>query len=270
MNDSSHKGKGLNFGGFSGYYGLMSVHDGYGGFNYLADFEYMNASTWTSPGGWGYQYNWCDTGYQNISAEAKTASLGWVYQYGLMETANGHSFSLESFLAAASFSSNQSWELISYTENKGELIQKATMDLSLGYNEIDTVKLTGKNTKGFSNIAAVAFEMINYGSPGNSCTYGTAVYGYQMCIDDLKVKFSKKADLKHDNGKLLTPYQLHHHTGAAHVAAASQMAHNVAAAYGGEPAAHHADAGYHSQLLSLEQESGLTGQFHLPAVEHLV
>jgi hypothetical protein len=139
----------------------------------------------------------------------------------------------------------------------------------LSYNQIDTVKLTGKNAKGFSNIAAVAFEMINYGSPGNSCTYGTAVYGYQMCIDDLKVKFSKKADLRQDSGKLLTPYQQHHHTAAAHVAAVSQIAHNAAAAHGAESAAHHTDPGYHSQLLSLEQESGLTGQFHLPAVEHL-
>jgi hypothetical protein len=229
----------------------------------------MNASTWTSPGGWGYQYNWCDTGYQNISAAAKTASLGWIYQYGLMEAPHGHSFSLESFLAAASFSVNQSWELISYTESKGQLVQKATMDLSLSYNQIETVKLTGKYAKGFSNIAAVAFEMINYGSPGNSCTYGTAVYGYQMCIDDLKVKFSKKADLKHDNGKLPSPYQLHHQMGAAHAAAASQLMHNAAPSHGGEPAAHHADPGYHSQLLTLGQELGLTGQFHLPTVEHL-
>jgi hypothetical protein len=269
MNDDNHKAKSLNFGGFSGYYGFMSAHNGYGGFNYLADFDYMNASTWTSPGGWGYQYNWCDTGYQNVSAAAKTTSLGWVYQFGLMETPNGHSFSLQSFLAAASFSVNQSWEVISYTESKGQLVQKATMDLSLSYNQVETVKFSGKNAKGFSNIAAVAFEMINYGSPGNSCTYGTAVYGYQMCIDDLKVKFSKKADLKHDNGKLLAPYQMHHRMGASHVAAASQIAHNEAAVHGGGPAAHHADPAYHSQLLALEHDLGLTGQFHLPAVDHL-
>jgi len=272
MNGGNHKSNGLNFGGFSGYYGLMSGHNGYGGFDFIADVEYMNASTWTSPGGWGYQYNWCDSGYQNISAAAKTDSLGWIYQYGLMESASSHTFSLESFLATVSWSLNQSWELISYTERKGALVQKATMDLSLSYNQVETVKFAGKYAKGFSNIAAVAFEMTNYGSPGNSCTYGTAVYGYQMCIDDLKVKFSKKADLKQDNGKLLTPYLLHHHASAAHVAAASQMPHEIAVAQGAHEgqAAHQTDSGYHSQLLSLGQDSGLTSQFHLPAADHLL
>jgi len=270
MNEGGHKSKGLTFGGYTGYYGLMSAHNGYGGFNFLADVEYMNASTWTSPGGWGYQNGWCDSGYQNVSAAAKSNSLGWIYQYGLMESASGHTFSLESFLATVSWSLNQKWELISYTESKGVLVQKATMDLSLSYNQVETVKLTGKYAKGFSNIAAVAFEMINYGTPGNSCTYGTAVYGYQMAIDDMKVKFSKKADLNYNNGKLLTPYLLNHHISAASVAAASRISHDESGGHLGEPGhTHQLNPEHHAQFLPPGHDPALTDQFHLPPVEHL-
>lgn len=271
MDDKKLKGKALNFGGFSGYYGLMSAHDGYGGFNYLSDFEYMNASTWTKPGGRGYQLDWCDTGYQNICDKAKTTSLGWVYEYGLMESASKHSFSLESFMATVSWSDNQNWEVISYSLKHGTLVQKAVMDLTLSYDKTETIKLTGKEAKEFSNIAAVAFSMTSLGSPGNSCTYGTANYGYQLCIAKMKVQFSTKADLKHDNGKLLTPYMQHHQTPAGHVAAAAL--HNTATAHAdgsGHSASQNADAGYHSQLLSLTHDPGLTGQFHLPAIDHLM
>jgi hypothetical protein len=48
MDEGKHK-RGLNSHAFSGYYGFMSAHDGYGGFNYLSDFLYMNQSTWTNP-----------------------------------------------------------------------------------------------------------------------------------------------------------------------------------------------------------------------------
>jgi hypothetical protein len=94
-----------------------------------------------------------------------------------------------------------------------------------------------------------------------------------MCIDDVKATFSKKADLKHAGGKLLTPYQQHHHgAAAAHVAASAQMPHNAASPHAvtADAANHHTDGGYQSQLLSLEHETGMTGQFHLPAVEHLL
>jgi hypothetical protein len=92
-----------------------------------------------------------------------------------------------------------------------------------------------------------------------------------MCIDKLKVRFTKKADLKH-SGALPTPYQLHHHSTAAHVTASPQQTHNVAAAHASatNPATQHVDAGSHSQLLSLSHDPGLTGQFQLPAVEHLL
>lgn len=266
MHDKKHN-KGLNFGGFSGYYGAMSTNDGYGGFNYVGDFDYMNASTWTSPGGPGYQLGWCDTGYQNIASAAHAKSLAWIYDYGVMETANGHSFTLDSFLATSAWSLNQTWEVISYTEKHGQLFEKGSEYIQTNFNKAETVKFTGANWTG---IAAVAIEMISYGAAGNTCTYGNAQYGNQMCLDQLKVKFAKTADLKHDKGNLLTPYQLqHHHQTAAHVAAAAHVAHVDASQAASHPAAHHTDTGYNSQLLSLGHDSGLTSQFHLPAVEHL-
>jgi hypothetical protein len=256
MNDGKHQAAALNFGGFTGYYGLMSAHNGYGGFNYVGAFNYMNASMWTNPNGYGYQNDWCDTGYQNMSADAKSSSLGWIYEYGLMESASRHSFSLESLLATASFSDNQKWEIISYTEKHGSLVEKASMYVTLSYDKISDIKFTGKNAKGFSNIAAVAFQMASYGSPGNSCTYSTAVYGLQMAFDKVKVKFSTTADLKQNAGDLLTPYQLNHAVAAGHSAVAP---HNFTAV--------HADAAdHHSHLHSPEPAS----LFGLPAIEHLL
>ncbi|HTT84948.1 MAG TPA: hypothetical protein VMF67_15840, partial [Rhizomicrobium sp.] len=231
MQDKKHKTKGLNFGGFSGYYGPMSGHDGYGGFDYVGDVSYMNASIWTKANGPGYELGWCDTGYQNIAQAAHTKSLGWIYEYGLMETASKHTFTLESFLATASWSYNQPWEVISYTEKNGALVQKGTMNITPTFSKAETITFKGKDWTG---IAAIAFEIQGDGSAGNTCTYGTARYGYEMCIDKVKVKFAKKADLKHNASNLLTPYQLHHHTAAAHVAAASQGAHDAAAAHAGD------------------------------------
>jgi len=266
------KGKGLNFSGFSGYYGTMSAHDGYGGFNYESDFLYMNQSTWTAPDGFGYEEGWCDTGYQNVAAAAKATSLAWIYEYGLMETDSKKTFTLQSLIAAASWSSAESWDIISYTEKNGSLTMKATDEITATFSKGETIKFKGKVAKGFTNIAAVAFELVNSGSAGNTCTYGSGVQGVQLCIDDVKVKWSKKADLKNDNGKLASPYMLHHQHTAAH--ATAQLTHNghsdVGIGNGNHGASHHVDSGYHSQLLSLGHDTGLTSQFHLPTVEHFL
>ncbi len=270
VSDKHHKkSRGLNFSGFSGYYGAMSAHDGYGGLAYSSDFMYMNQSCWTAPGGPGYINGWCDSGFQTIAADTRETSLAWIDKYGVMESADCHSFTLRSFMATSAWSANQSWEITSYIENNGQLVEKGSMEIKTTFSKAETFKFKGADWKG---VAAIAFEMLSYGSPGNSCTYGPS-YGLQMCIDHLKVKFSKKADLKHTGGNLLTPYELHHHQKAAHVAAVSQVTHDIAAAHSGGDgsAAHHrTDTGYHSQLLTLGHDSGLTSQFHLPGVEHLM
>jgi hypothetical protein len=262
----------LNFGGFSGYYGLMSAHDGYGGFNYLDDFYYMNQSTWTKPDGPGYEQGWCDTGYQNVAAAAHATSEAWIYGYGLMES-GGRSFTLESFLACAGWSSDMPWNIVSYTDDNGVLKEKASDRITVTFSKAEKINLTTTGPKqGFANIAAVAFTMVSSGQPGNTCigSVGYGVIGYQIAIDAVKVRFSKRANLKHDNGHLLTPYLLHHQHHGAHAGPLLPGGHHPDAAADSvhDPDGHQGDGSYHTQLLSLEHHSGLTVQFALPQPEH--
>jgi hypothetical protein len=270
--DEGKRRERLNFNGFSGYYGYMSGHDGYGGFNYFSDFLYMNQSMWTAPNGTGYKYGWCDTGYQNEAALSSAKTLGWIYQYGLMESASSMTFDFKSMNAAASFSNNAVWDIISYTEKHGQLQVKAVDQLDVSYTgEHLTMNTLGK-AGDFKHISAVAFELISYGSPGNSCTYGTPVIGVQLAIGDVKVKWNTGSHVNH-HGPLLTPYLLHHqmHQPAGHITAAQHAVHNSGDTGSGHHSdAHHNSAAYHSELLAPGDESGITSQFHLPAMEHFL
>jgi len=252
----------LNFAGFSGYYGYMTYYQGYGSFDFFADFLYMNATTWTNPNGIGYQYGWCDTGYQNEAAMSNATSLGVIYQYGLMESASRHSFTLNSMNVAASFSKGAVWDIISYTEKNGSLFEKADDKLKVSFTG-EHVKLAALgNPYDFTNIAAVAFHLHSYGRPGNKCTYGYPVAGAQLAIGNVKVTWSRNADLPNDNGRLLTPYLLHHRAlGVPHITAEHQTS---SAGHGAEhssnPHQYHQDSAGH--------DPGISPQFHLPATEH--
>ncbi len=271
---NKHHVKTLYFSGvfITGYYGLGSGIDGYGGFNYESDFLVMNQSTWTRPGGPGYVNGWCDTGYQNLAAAVPDTGIAWIYDYGVMETASHHSFTMLSLMATASWSKDQSWEINSYTEQNGQLVLKASDVVTATFSKAETIHLSSIGHKGdFTNIAAVAFEFLSYGSPGNTCTYGVASYGLQLCIDKIRYRWSKKADLKNDNGQLLTPYmKAHHHQSAPHIAALSpEQTHRDAASGSGHNAtAAHASHDYHDQLLSLGHNAALTDQFAMPHPEH--
>ena len=248
----------LNFDGFSGYYGYMSYHEGYGGFNWYADFLYMNDSTWTNANGVGYQYGWCDTGYQNEAAMSSASSLGWIYQYGLMESANGRTFALNSMNAAASFSKHAVWDIVSYTENNGSLYVKAMDELRVSYTGKHVKLATLGNPDDFHNIAAVGFVLANYGKGGDTCTYGYPVVGAQLAIGDVKVTWSRKADLNNDHGKLLTPHLLHHQVHA--------IPHATAAHHAGDPG--HGDAGHSNPHDPFGHHADVGAQFHLPATDH--
>jgi hypothetical protein len=199
----------LNFYGFTGYYGYIT--QAYGGFNFTADFLYMNATTWTDPNGPGYQNGWCNTGYQNEAAMSNATSLGVIYQYGLMESASTkHTFTLDSMNVAASFSKNAVWDITSYTEGKGYLVPKAEDKFRVSFTG-EYVKLStlGKSSD-FKDIVAVAFQLQNYGHPGNKCTYGYPIVGAQLAIGNVKVTWSTATDLSGNTGILLTPYLLQH------------------------------------------------------------
>src|SRR5437016_2303885 len=220
--------RGLNFHGFSGYYGFMSGHDGYGGFDYFSDFLYMNQSMWTAPNGNGYRYGWCDTGYQNEAALSSAKSLGWIYEYGLMESASGMTFNFKSMNAAASFSDNAVWDIISYVEKNGQLQVKAVDQLTVSYpGQHVTMDTLGK-LGDFRHISAVAFELVSYGSPGNTCTYGYAVFGVQLAIGDVKVRWNAGSHVKH-HAPLLSPYLLHHqmHQPVGNLAATQHAVHGT-------------------------------------------
>jgi len=243
----------------------MSAHDGYGGFNYVSDVLYMNSSTWTAPNGTGYTHHWCDTGYQNVAGTG--TSEAWIYSYGLMESASTSTFSAIKLTAASSWSNNAQWDIISYTESNGSLVVKATdlLTISQTAEKVKFSKLGGKGD--FKGISAIAFSLVSEGSYGNTCTYGGATLGLQLCLTNLKVKFSKGSGANNGN-HLVAP--AHHHQLAPHVAAHQALAtHSDAGVAHSHSDGHHVNTGYHSQLLSLGHESGgLTNQFHLPAVEH--
>ena len=241
--------KGLNFGGFRGYYGYMSYYDGYGGFNYSDNFLYMNRSNWTKPNGVGYQYGWCDTGYQNEAAMSHAKSLAWIYEYGVMESASGHAFTLKSMNVAASFSNDALWNVVSYTEQNGQLQVKAVDPLYVSYTGQQVDFATLGQPDDFKHIAAVAFQMVNYGHPGNTCTYGYAVFGVQLAVGDIKVKWSKTADIDTGGGKLQTPWMLQHPSQVNPTPGAGQA---------------HADTGQH--IGDVHAAPG--HDFHIPAVEH--
>jgi hypothetical protein len=268
----------LNFSGFSGYYGNMSQHDGYGGFNYSADFLYMNQSCWTGLNGLGYRNDWCDRGYQNVAAASKSHSVAWIYEYGFMESVKpSQTFDVKSLIAASAWGSDASWDINSYTETNGALTLKATDAITVGFSRAETIKFKGKEAKGFSNIAAIGFELVNSGSPGNTCTYGYAVAGMQLVFSDLKI---------HWNGKIPKGQELRsapmspshgHHLITSPCATSNQhdpaWDHAQARSHsGGAPV--HATGGFHSELTSLDAVlghadpgGGFTSRFALPQVD---
>ena len=249
----------LNFKGFRGFYGYMSYYDGYGGFNYSDNFLYMNQSNWTNPNSFGYQYGWCDTGYQNEAAMSGAKSLAWIYEYGAMESASGHSFTLKSMNVAASFSNDALWNIISYTESNGQLQVKAVDPLYVSYTGATVDLATIGQPGDFQHIAAVGFQMVNYGQPGNTCTYGYAVFGVQLALGDIKVKWSKNADLDTRGGKLATPWMLAHPSlPAPQPGAAILHTEHSIAPYGEKYHGH----GDHTSLATS------VDQFSLPVVDH--
>lgn len=193
---------------------------------------------------------------------SNATSLGVIYQYGIMESASHHTFTLNSMNVAASFSKNAKWDVISYTEKNGSLFVKADDTFKVSYTGKHVKLAALGNPDDFTNIAAVAFQLHSYGRPGNTCTYGYPVVGAELAIGDVKVTWSTKADLPDDNGRLPTPYLLHHAALAVPHVTAEHPTGNAghSAANSSNPHQYHQDSAGH--------DPGINQQFHLPAVEH--
>ncbi|MGH6876925.1 MAG: hypothetical protein ACREHV_06030 [Rhizomicrobium sp.] len=269
---NQHAKETLGFNNFSGYYG--SVTQGYGGLDY-SDVDYLNATYWEND-----KTAWCDTGFQSVihgAGEAFTQGPPGQSSYGFFETPNlNETFSLTSMVAASAWETNQPFEFISYTYKHGKgFVEKAmdTVYLSQTAQTIDFAKISGGNPGDFKNVAAVLI-VSKAGAAGNTCTYGAAypTYGNQMAFDNLKVKWNGKIPHGGEGSLVTKGLRAHLQHRAAHAAAQLGSAghHEGPAHEHAAGSVHHADGnGYHTQLLSLGHDPhGLTGQFHLPAVEH--
>jgi hypothetical protein len=267
-----HTKETVNFNNFSHYYyGGMSANNGYGGFDWI-DVDYLNATYWQK-----VATNWCDTGYQNVihgSGEAYTYGVDGFPSVSYLVSANPKvSFSLTSMVAASAWETDQPFTLESFAYKDGAVVLKAsdTIYLSQTAQTIDFAKISGGKPTDFKNI--VALEIVSgTGKFGNTCSYGPYGYttGNEMAFDNLKVKWNGKIPQGHE-GKTITPGLFaHRHHHAPYVAA--QLLHHgdidAGTHNGSTSAAHHQNGDYHTQLLSLGQDSGLTSQFALPQVEH--
>ncbi|HEY1613084.1 MAG TPA: hypothetical protein VGF97_05235 [Rhizomicrobium sp.] len=246
----------LNFTGFSnsGYY-LLSMNDGYGGFNWNHDVLYMNTSIFAME-------PWCDQGYVNVAAATGATALGWIYFEGGAESANlKETFSFKSFLGASAWSSNQEWTISTYTYSAGALHLKGSENIYFG-QQAQLVRL-GKLGH---NISAFSITMDTIGSYGNSCSYGGPTTGYQLAMGNLKFVWNGKIPLR-GHRMTTTGMPTHHHaTLAAHVA--GHATHTNSASHHAADSAH-ASVPYHSQLLSFGHHSGdLAQQFALPHIDH--
>ncbi len=244
----------LNFTGLSGYYGAMSAHQGYGGFDYSGMVEYLNTS---------YIFQeWCGNGYVSVAAATGASAIGYIFQSGAFESANlDETFSLKSMIAASAWNTNQEWQIATYTYSGGLLHLKGSENVYLNQSA-STVRL-GQLGK---NICAFSIVLENVGGYGTSCGYGPST-GYQLAFGNMKIVWNGK--IPHSGHELQgeTPHARHHVTPNPINANAGTPAHH--AQHGSASASHHGDAAWHTQLLAFGHEPGsLTADFRLPQTEH--
>ncbi len=252
----------IKFNNLSGYYG--SIPDGYGGFDWSSDILYVSASDFQ---------NQCDTGFTNV---CRGSGEAFVYDYGLVVTANPkETFNLQSMIAAAAWSSNQSWELIGYTYNNGVLAEKGDIQIKIGQTA-QHINFSKLDKGGFTKISVFAFEALSYGSPGNSCTYGAGTYGLQLVFDNLKVHWNGKIPGGHPEFARGSHLHAHHPVIAMLPVFHPQSGisdHGQSGIHAGG-AAGNSHGTWHSQLVSLDAAlghhgaGGLTDQFALPQPDH--
>ncbi len=245
----------LTFSNLSGHYG--NIPNGYGGFNWLGDVMYLNTMRFNTA--------WCDTGYNNVAAAAHTNVVGVMYFGGTAESANPtESFDLKSMIAASAWCTNQEWRFSTYTYSNGSFQLKGTENFYLRQSA-QTLHF-GKMGR---NIAAVSVYMMNLGSAGNTCSYGSGTYGYQMVFDNMKVHWNGKIPGRDGNGHLVSlPHHMPQHHAMVAARSHNANAHASGAAHGAHAASHEA-GGYHSELLGFGHDpGGLTGQFSLPQIDH--
>jgi hypothetical protein len=263
MSVSKHHRETLNFTDFSGYYGSMSAHDGYGGLDYAdgSNFgvEYLNTSFFS-------RTDWCDTGYQNVAAATGASALGYIGYHGTFESADlKDSFSLKLMIAASAWDTNQEWTISTYTYSGGGLHLRDSENVYLSQSA-QTLKFGALGR----NIAAFTILVDDLGSGGNTCSSGVPTYGYLLAFGDLKLQWNGKIPTHSRGPHLALPREtLHAHSHVTpdptHLTGSTHAPHCVHGAHTGGASG----GDYHSQLLGLGHDAeGLTGEFKLPQTEH--
>jgi hypothetical protein len=260
----------LHSGYIGNYYGYLSTHQGYGGFNYAEDILFMNRSTWTAPDGIGYQSGWCGTGFQ-YACEGKGEA--WIDKSGFMESAKPtETFTLKSMIAASAWDTDAKWEINSYTYSDGTLMLKASdvLTISQTAEKVNFAGLGGKTD--FRDISAVSFVLMAKGGGGSTCnTVGQPTYGYQLSFDNLKVHWNGK--IPKGGHVLPAATHAHHHVSPLPIPPVRAALDHAAAQSADD--AHHDPGSYRSQIASLDAAlghadpgAGITDQFALPQVQH--
>jgi hypothetical protein len=252
--------KHINFENFSGYLNNMNYYAGYGGMDWNDMYEVQSAFV--------NEHSWCDTGYNNVlSGQGEAITLG----NGGFESANvDRTFSLEKGTFASAWETNQPFYFNSYVYTAGQgMVLKASDKIVLGQNA-ETINFAhyGHDFRNISEVTIVS----GTGQGGNTCSYGSATYGYILAMDNLEVAWNHA----HGNARNAHQQNAAHgmHRGAPHVGAnfsplSTHDGHDASS----QPASHadsaH-DAPYHTELFTLpgHDPGGLTGQFALPQAEH--
>jgi hypothetical protein len=251
----------INFESFS-YYTNQNPGNGYGGMNWI--------SVYTLGQGLLNQLGYCDTGYNNaIHGKVDAFTSPFSDGYGIFESANfADHFKLNSMVVASAWCGTQNFTFNTYSYRNGALHLKAADTIAIVQGS-QTINFANYG-KDFVNIAAVNVLTAGLGSIGSSCTYGAGTYGYQMAFDNMKVVFNNGIPVHQNGHHALLPIQMlqHHHSGSAAGHLTNTGAGHSAFGNGDSHATHHTSNGYHSQLMSLGHESGMTSHFHLPSVEH--
>jgi hypothetical protein len=224
--------------------------------------------------GLGIVVRYCDTGYNNsIQGHAEAFTSPFEDGYGIFESADfGDPFKLKSMIAASAWNGEEGFTFNSYSYRHGQLKMKASVyiDVSQGAQTINF----GNYGKDFKNIVAVNIltGVVRNGHPGSYCYEGFGTYNYQMAFDNVKVVFANGIPAHGTAHHALLPVQLLHHQHRGTISGPAThggSAQHSGASHEGTHAAHHADRGYHSQLMSLDVDGhDLTARFHLPVEEH--
>lgn len=237
--------KHINFSGFSGYLNYLGYYQGYGGMNWNDMYEVQ--ASFVS------EHSWCDTGYNNVlSGQGEAITLG---NGGFQSYNTGQTFDLLKGTFASAWETNQPVYFNSYTYTAGVGYTLKASDLITLGQDATNINFAhyGQDFKGISKVTFVS----GVGQGGNTCSYGSPTYGYQLVMDNLLVKWHGAPVGQHRPAA--------HHQNAAHLSAPHLNAMFSPAHDSGDGGSHQTGDYHHA---TGHDPGGMTSTFTLPQAEH--